>query len=351
MDIQSSDNILLLGAGFTKNYGGLLSSEMWAEIFNHEKIQAQPRIKTLMLNNFDYEAVYYYVLEGFEDQDGKYIEFTDDEKESMIAATKSAYGLIDKIIIDYAESRLYRGSKPIDEFLYYFDGTHSRSITNNVFIFTLNQDLFFERIHENYDKKVKTTLLIPGIDNDPNWFPFYDKPFDYYKLPTEDVLRSIKGRFLERNNYFLIKLHGSCNWVSSDGSSTMVIGRGKKEQIQKEPLLKYYHEIFETILSQDLRRLFIIGYGFGDEHINSVISKAVKDNGLKIYLLYPESPEEFKRRLLERSEKSENLIDIWNGVSGYYQFVKEVLVSGINENRAKAKNFYNILLGVDDPRW
>jgi hypothetical protein len=36
MNIQSSENILLTGAGFTKNFGGLLASEMWAEIFNHE---------------------------------------------------------------------------------------------------------------------------------------------------------------------------------------------------------------------------------------------------------------------------------------------------------------------------
>lgn len=32
-----AENILLLGAGFTKNFGGLLASEMWAEIFNNEK--------------------------------------------------------------------------------------------------------------------------------------------------------------------------------------------------------------------------------------------------------------------------------------------------------------------------
>ncbi|KAF5421924.1 MAG: hypothetical protein C5S44_05655 [Candidatus Methanocomedens sp.] len=45
MNIQSSKHVLLTGAGFTKNFGTPLASEMWAEIFNHKKIQAQPKIK------------------------------------------------------------------------------------------------------------------------------------------------------------------------------------------------------------------------------------------------------------------------------------------------------------------
>ncbi|MCO5382417.1 MAG: hypothetical protein NHB15_10310 [Methanosarcina barkeri] len=77
-----AENILLLGAGFTKNFGGLLASEMWAEIFNNENIQTQPRIKKLMQNNFDYESIYYSVLEGIKDGKGLFlpVEFNDDEK-------------------------------------------------------------------------------------------------------------------------------------------------------------------------------------------------------------------------------------------------------------------------------
>ena len=125
-------------------------------------------------------------------------------------------------------------------------------------------------------------------------------------------------------NYFLIKLHGSYNWTSFDGSDIMVIGRGKKEQIQKEPLLKHYFEIFEEVLSQGQRRLLIIGYGFGDDHINRIISDAVKYHLLKIYVLSPESPEKLKKKLYEKSkelkrqsnDKFEDSINIWQGISG-----------------------------------
>ena len=80
-----TEHVLLLGAGFTKNFGGLLAEEMWARIFRHEEIQAQLRIKKLMLNNFDYEEVYYLVLEGLTDNEGLFspIKFTDEEKNTI----------------------------------------------------------------------------------------------------------------------------------------------------------------------------------------------------------------------------------------------------------------------------
>jgi hypothetical protein len=84
---------LLLGAGFTKNFGGLLADEMWAEIFRHEKIKARSKIKTLMMNNFNYEDVYHSVH--------LLSEFTEDEKDAIKVATKSAYEYIDEILRAY----------------------------------------------------------------------------------------------------------------------------------------------------------------------------------------------------------------------------------------------------------
>ena len=63
---QSSEHILLVGAGFTKNYGAPLAIEMWAEIFNHKIIQAQSRIRKLMMDenfDFDFESIYTSIME------------------------------------------------------------------------------------------------------------------------------------------------------------------------------------------------------------------------------------------------------------------------------------------------
>lgn len=389
MYIKSSENILLLGAGFTKNFGGLLADEMWAEIFNHEKIQAQSRIKKLMLNDFNYESVYYSILEGFEDKDGlfgekdKCVKFTKEEKYAINVATKSAYDYIDKILmwnlISFGPE--YYDHKPkwvevVYTLLMNFGLTDNN---NNSFIFTLNQDLFIERFYQNPSKNSPNKNKLPelsilGVDKSPEWFmnldalreksserlhngekdlilceekeQFYKlKDDDYYPLPDVTVFNSKKHRLLEEGNFFLIKLHGSYNWKSSDGSDAMVIGRGKTEQMMKEPLLCYYYEIFKAALSQGKRRLLVIGYGFGDEHINEVISKAIKENELKLYILSPVSPEKLKKDLCEGPKKSEDTFNIWNGISGYFQCVEDVLLKDFNGNQVVKIHFYNTFFG------
>ncbi len=347
MNFQSSENILLTGAGFTKNFGGLLASEMWAEIFNHEKIQAHPKIKELMSDDFDYESIYYSIMEG---------SYTDDEKEAIDDAVKSAYEYIDSILRQLIISHpnpleLYIVNDLISKFSE--TGSYSYTGTNNVthyvypetsiksFIFTLNQDLFFERLyHNHHDAKVS----IPRIKNNSNWFTtYFNKPLnreDYCQLPNEEEL-SRNTDVLSDGNFFLIKLHGSYNWISFDGIQKMVIGRGKTDQIQKEPLLKYYFEIFENVLSQNERRLLIIGYGFSDKHINRIISKAIRDYGLKIYIMSPISPEEFKKKLCEKPGFG---INIWQGISGYFQYIlKEIIFSkNMSKNTAIKQHFDDI---------
>lgn len=334
MNIQISEHILLTGAGFTKNYGAPLAIEMWAEIFNHKIIQAQPQIKELMQHEFDYESIYYSIIESnasIFSAEGIKDKYSDDEKKAIKDAVKFAYDNIDTILRKYARSVPYPVElSNLTEFIHlfhengnvYFMGPNNvKYYSYNSFIFTLNQDLFFERLYPN------NRLSIPGIKNNSNWFTilFRDEPFrPYCKLPNEDELNQIKPSILSGGNFFLIKLHGSCNWKSFDGSDTMVIGRGKNEQIRKEPLLKYYFEIFEKVLSQERRRLLIIGYGFGDDHVNRIISDAVRNHGLKIYIISPESPKDLQKRL---SDKEQGEL-IWKGISGYYPYSLKDIYSG-----------------------
>ena len=303
MNIQSSKNILLTGAGFTKNFGTYLASEIWSEIFNNIKIQAQPKIKELMMDKLDYESIYYSIMED---------SYTDDEKEAINDAVKFVYENIDTILRKYS----YGNPHPTElnnvlELIWRFTETSNKS-----FIFTLNQDLFFERLYSGYK------LSIPGIENNLEWFKSSYRTeleeLDYCKLPDSEKLNRIKPNILSDGSNYIIKLHGSYNWKSCDGSDIMVIGRGKTEQIQKEPLLNYYFEVFKKVLSQDQCHLLIIGYGFGDEHVNSIISSAVSEYGLKIYIISPDSPENFKKKLFEK-----NNIGIWRGLSGYFPFTLE----------------------------
>jgi hypothetical protein len=363
---EYAENILLLGAGFTKNFGGLLADEMWAEIFNHQDIQAQPRIKKLMQNDFDYESVYYSVLEGLNDKENLFPpkKFKPKEIKAIKEAIKFSYDHIDEILLNnMLDNSFHEWSNCVNRLLLNFGNTEKTS-----FIFTLNQDLFIERFYRNPpntnppSRFHNARLYIPGIDKYPVWFmgeedtpfntiPTYEevkqfytlKDNEYYTLSNKDEFDSKKCNLLNEGSYFLIKLHGSYNWKSSDGSSAMVIGRGKTKHINNEPLLQHYFELFDRVLSKGNRRLLVIGYGFGDEHINSVISNAVKEHGLKIYILSPESQSHFKERLSKGCKTTETTI-IWNGISGYFQCVKDVLVSHYNEP-LEQKRFYKFLFG------
>lgn len=329
MNIQSSKHVLLTGAGFTKNFGTPLASEMWAHIFNHKKIQAQPKIKKLMLDDFDYESIYDIIM--MEDSP-----YTPDESKAINDAVWSAYNYMDTIIRGYNKNHRYPPEvHNVNELIHRFGNQGNKS-----FIFTLNQDLFYERL---YDNIADAKLSIPGFENNPQWFDTkFNEPLNSShccRLPDKEKLNR-NTDILSKGNFFLIKLHGSYNWKSFDDTIKMVLGRGKTEQIQKEPLLKYYLKLFEMVLSQNQRRLLIIGYSFGDYHINRIISNAVRDNGLKIYIISPASPEEFKKKLCEKPGLS---LNIWQEMSGYFQSnFNDIFSEDRDKYKAIKQNFYDV---------
>src|SRR5260370_13898779 len=77
------------------------------------------------------------------------------------------------------------------------------------------------------------------------------------------------------------KLHGSSNWFDTiNGRDVMVLGGNKSATIEGHPILKWNHEQFKAYLSRPDTRLMVIGYSFGDAHINHAIDEAAKLGGL-----------------------------------------------------------------------
>ena len=165
------------------------------------------------------------------------------------------------------------------------------------YIFTLNQDLFFER-HGGRGSEFIPTL--PGAPQGS----------DYSSVQGSPTIRKVA---LEKNITFdqtvkqlgqvnVIKLHGSCNWISAiDGAGAMALGVNKHTSILNEPMLLRYQELFEKILlSGDVRQLWIVGYGYGDPHINSMIAEAAETKKLSIMSIHPFRPDEFFPMLRSR---------------------------------------------------
>jgi hypothetical protein len=290
MGKQISNTVLMTGAGYTKNFGGLLAEDMRDKIRYHTEVKNKLALKNLLDNNFDYESVYHEVYNG---------DYSVEEKKAISAAILKAYSELDYIAQKYipatdpSKSAILYGAKKIINRL-----TCDKRQIN--FFFTLNQDLFVERLMSLTNKPITSPsvkrIIHPGKSN------FQLKDTEFIKVPTRDKLDTSKdATTLSRLECHYIKLHGSFGWKSSDPDrpEMMVIGRNKEEQIANEPLLTWYLDLFEQVLFQRGIKLLIIGYGFRDNHINEVIAKAIKSCDLKLYIMSPSKSEEFKNELIE----------------------------------------------------
>ncbi len=264
-------NLLLTGAGFTKNFGGLLASEMWYKIFNSIDSAKYPELKD-KINQFrqgyDFEGFYNEIINGNYDEPVK--DLTKD-------ITYKAYLGLDNILQEWISNDSSRF--PISNSLL------SKFLSQFKYFFTTNQDLFIER------KLLEPLFFCPGAEDNTIFRNKLNLERDInnlkIRLPTkysEDDLE----KFLQGNSRAYIKLHGSFNWLSGNNNDfAMVIGSQKDKQIEKEPLLKQYLKLFERQLQQRNVHLVTIGYGFKDQHLNSKIEEALNNHGLKLFVISP----------------------------------------------------------------
>jgi hypothetical protein len=56
--------VLLVGAGFSKNWGGRLANEVWADVFSSSAVQCQHRLRQALIRERSFEAVMEDVLTG-----------------------------------------------------------------------------------------------------------------------------------------------------------------------------------------------------------------------------------------------------------------------------------------------
>lgn len=329
-------NILLTGAGFTKNFGGFLADEMWTIIFNHPAIKRQASVRKFMLDNNDYELIYHTIIN---DRLGGM--FDDHDKTAIRTAVSNAYKQLDYKILAWnsgtSSIEIFNVAKLINCF------AEDRSSMS--YFFTLNQDLLIERHFIRFISH--KTLNLPGdIHIKPASGSDIDrrsplKTDDFITLPNQDKVNKIRSTPLSTHDFHYIKLHGSYNWKSSSGNEMMVIGQGKEEQIMKEPLLEWYYEIFNKALTQGRARLFVIGYGFRDKHINKIIAESIKRHNLQLYVFSPIKPYNFFESLLSSDGEANT---IYEGICGYYPYDFSQVFPSFGSETEEYKVIYNNFL-------
>jgi SIR2-like domain len=251
--------ILLTGAGFSRNWGGWLASEAFEYLIGQDHIH--PRVRKLLWQHKDrggFEAVYQALKDGATNP-------TDQQ------VFRSFHMMVTGMFhtMGHGFKQALMGTSILN-FLVSFDA-----------IFTLNQDTLIELKYPS-DEEIRQRSQgkfigyeTPGLQNatDQEFMP----P-GFYK-PKNGPFSLMPGK----QPYF--KLHGSSNWTQSNTADLMlIIGGNKSVEIAQQPLLQWYHEQFQKMIAG--AQVVIIGYSFGDEHINKYLTRAATQ-GTRFFIIDP----------------------------------------------------------------
>lgn len=289
-------NILLTGAGFSKDFGGLLASEISNKLFNSPKATALIKNKILELNNSNYEAVYESI--------------GDNEKQIFGNLLVDVFRNFDERI----NSKLRSLPPNFKKFIKLFDAPNFYN-----FIFTLNQDLLLERTFlllgldkqatytSNSNDKIKKDLdkiinlhfpntnyslstVIKCKDNSNGYIQRIDS-YDF-----NDFIQVIKyeGDITPKIGFNYIKIHGSMNWEHSEGNNITITGGAKELSVNQYNVLKYNFELSKKIFNCSNLKIVIVGYGFADKHVNDLLLSAV-NQGSKLIIINPMEFDSFKK--------------------------------------------------------
>ena len=263
--------VLLLGAGFSRNWGGWLAPEAFEYLLGTPQISNEPAYRALLWKHFE--------SGGFENA---IAEVQAAYKSSPHANQKRLDDFQFAVVQMFADmNRRFRTQQAgeawprLELFLDRFDA-----------IFTLNQDLLLEmfylhRVGQSDRHRKWKGAVMPGVGHlgpDPNiggddwaqrWEPEDSKAFS---IPDG------------RQPFF--KLHGSSNWFKK-GQPLLILGGRKAEEIRLNPVLDGYFEALQHRVGLPDTRLMVIGYGFRDSHVNAVLRLAAEKGAMQMFVIDP----------------------------------------------------------------
>ena len=271
-------HILLTGAGFSRNWGGWLTDEVFEYLLGCPEINQD--IQTALWRSKNSKLGFENTLQDLraEAEKHKHDRPTSNVKtfermlEGMFDSMNNGFKMVrfNPLVPSFTRGPEHDPDH-IRHFLASFDA-----------IFTLNQDCLlelkcnepgFHQLSEGRWRDMYCPGLKPLTANGTPYGPpgLFEPDSKLYQIEPH------------QQPYF--KLHGSSNWRTGD-STLLVMGGNKGQDIEKHFLLRSYHARFTSILQKPDTRLVIIGYSFRDPHINEKILNGIK-TGLKLFLIDP----------------------------------------------------------------
>lgn len=279
LGIPVKNRTLLLGAGFSHNFGGFLANEINDLLLVDPNITAHERIRRLVKDDYNYEhALAVARKEGY----------TEAEVKAFEEAIITVYKKQNAILVDYFNQHYakFDTTYTVKAFFNMFvQGNWEGSGHNSAYLFSLNQDNLLEALLTSDNTFSVRPFRLPGIQH-KSWFfntqpPIYDAEQRDSKIQIQDDSALVEG-IQWRNHVNVVKLHGSAEWQNQNGD-LLVIGGDKELFIEQSPLLSAYQEAFKSVLTQPGMRLMVIGYGFADAHINDIILDGI-NAGMKLWV-------------------------------------------------------------------
>ncbi len=265
--------VLLLGAGFSRNWGGWLASEAFEYLLGCPHLDAG--LKELLWRHKR--------AGGFE---AGLAELQEIHFRSNRTTPEPSLTKLQNAILQMFKDMDKAFSQVQFEFQNYMEYLVRSFLVRFDAIFTLNQDLLLERHY------LDGNVALGSYRSWDGWHIPGMKPV------TSD-LSGLQNRNLGRwepdpPNFNVsprlqpfFKLHGSNNWIDSNSQELLVLGGNKVSIIEQFPILKWSHDQFKEYLSRPDTRLMVIGYSFGDNHINTAIRNAVASRNLHIFVIDP----------------------------------------------------------------
>jgi hypothetical protein len=257
--------LLLTGAGFSRNWGGWLADEAFEYLLGCAEVT--PFIREQLWRSKGEKLGFEHTLSELRGlhanaADGRYVK-------ELSAFETMLEGMFHTMRIGFAntsfepgqeEARLGPQPTPVRDFLCRFDA-----------IFTLNQDTLLEQKYSQSNIQQGSSgkwfgLESPGVT---------DSLVNGQKFASPGVFVPTAPPFtIQQRRQPYYKLHGSSNWRTADNSTLLILGGDKGSAINKIPLLSWYQAEFARLSQERPARIMVIGYGFGDSHINELLIAA-----------------------------------------------------------------------------
>jgi hypothetical protein len=263
-------HVLLLGAGFSRNWGGWLASELIGELSG--RLLDRYWLGEMLRVYRNFERAYAERLETA-------IREPENEqaREDVVRLNHAIQEAFTEMNTNFARRAGMEFSnaaeRSIASYLARFDA-----------IFTLNQDLLLEahyRVDGLHHNKWPQGAEYPGVASPAGWHaaPPVER-IAMTRICTPRVWTTTAGA------QPIYKLHGSVDWRTDDGQPILIVGTGKETAIATSEILHGYHDQFANCINHGGTRLMVIGYSFSDEHINQALI-AGRERGLEMYLVNP----------------------------------------------------------------